>query len=144
MPSVEKILQIRFLNNYIPMLVHVCILHSFHLKGFSLSSGHFATWLYGNRTFLSLSLTKGSGGGNTDENICIKLPSVKFTLLEVFIQVEEPVENSENFFFVEKCAVLQNSESTMGRCQCLRDIENSRLVHFHSHCQWVHLVCLSE
>ena len=117
------------------MFIHICDLSGPHLKGFSLSSGHFATWLYGNRTFLSFSLSKGSGQ-KADKN-----PVVKVTLLEVFIQLEKPVENPENFFFVEKCTVLAKTVKVQWGNVCLRDIENSRLVHFHAHCQWVHLVC---
>ena len=117
------------------MPTHICTLHSFHLKGFSLSSGHFATWLYGNRTFLSFSLSNGSEE-NAGKNISV-VRQRQVTLLEVLIQLEEPVEHPENFFFVEKCTVLaKTSESTMGRC-----LRGSRLVHFHAHCQWVHLVC---
>ena len=33
--------------------------------------------------------------------------SSQVTLLEVLIQLEEPVEHPENFFFVEKCTVLE-------------------------------------
>ena len=38
------------------------------------------------------------------------LLSIKVTFLEVFIQLEKPVENPEDFLFIEKCAVLKKGK----------------------------------
>ena len=67
---------------------------------------------------------------------------VKVTLLEVFLQLEEPVENPENFFFVQKRAILAKKEITKVQWGSA-DVDvtlKTQDLYFNSNCQWVHLV----
>ena len=108
-----------------------------HLKGFSLSSGHLATWLYGNRTFLSFSLSKGSGG-----KFVFKLASGQsypsWSLSPARGTCWEP---GELLFCSETCNPEKKEITKVQWGSADVDVTlKTQDLYFNSNCQWVHLV----